>query len=82
MEGQNMTSTAQTAKYAVEVVAGIIPGVVMSEFTKQFWVSSDEWRSLPTLESIQDKWGEANQYATGLLNPNELNWVQISWVWF
>jgi hypothetical protein len=82
MEGQNITSSVQRAKYAVEVVAGLIPGQPMPEFTKQFWVTSDEWRSLPTLESIQDKWGEANQYAESLMNPDRLNWVQISWVWF
>lgn len=76
----------ESARYAVEVVAGLIPGQAMPEFTRQFFVSSSEWRLYqsegPQALTEAGPWQEARKYAESLVDPDRLNWVSLSWVWF
>jgi hypothetical protein len=75
--------TVQSVKYAVEVVAGLVPGQPLKEFTRTFVVTSGDWEAAGHhVETVQDQWDEANVYARSLVDPRVVNWVQLSWVWF
>lgn len=72
---------------AFEVVAGLIPGQPMVEFTKVFPYQSDDLEAdklvpqdEPTKYSKLSE--EAHLYARNLENPQQLNWVQVTWIWF
>lgn len=72
----------EPARACLEVVAGIIPNQPIPEYTKRFWITSREWEANPTQSHLIRRWVEADHYAKSLLNPNQVNWVQLSWVWF
>jgi hypothetical protein len=65
------------ARCAFEVVAGVIPGQPMAEFTKQWWLATGD----PD-ERFQELYTEARRYAESLIDPSRLNWVRLEWVWF
>ena len=65
-------------KLAIEVQAGIIPGEPMSEFTKAWHLTSEEYDDPDTYFA---KAGAANLYALTLQNPSRVNWVRLEWIW-
>lgn len=72
---------------AFEVVAGLIPGRPMAEYTKTFPYQAEDFEAdklvpqdQPTKYSKLSE--EAHLYARNLENPQCLNWVQVTWVWF
>jgi hypothetical protein len=74
------------AKAFFEVRAGVIPGVVMGEYTKQWSYNSDEFEQdrntpedQPTIFS--KRLAEVHEYAKGLSNPAYVNWVHVNWIW-
>lgn len=73
---------------AVEVVAGILPGTPDENVApKRRWlITSRDWNSADDTGKamlLSDVAGQANGWAQYLmLQPNQLNWVQTSWVWF
>jgi hypothetical protein len=76
----------QTAKAFFVVTAGVIPGIDMSEHTKQWGYTSEDFEAdrntpadQPTIFSSRLK--EAHDYAMGLSNPAYLNWVKVEWLW-
>lgn len=76
-----------SARYAVEVMAGVIPGQPIDELTRRWFVSSEEWAREAKSGSHQvtderSPWWKARDYAETLVDPSRVNWVQIQWVWF
>jgi len=76
----------QQARCAVDVVAGVLPGTPEDDFTRRFWITSQEWNDADgtgQVNLLTDLAGKANGYATYLmLQPDRLNWVKLEWVWF
>lgn len=77
----------KTARCAVDVVAGVLPGTPEPEWTRTFHISSDEWNAasgtVETIHLLTDLSGRATAYATYLmLLPDRFNWVKLEWVWF
>ena len=77
---------SESVRYAVEVNAGLVPGQPMPEFTKQWFVTSNEWAAAGEGSHNPDIEGsplqEAIAYAKTLYDPGMLNWVRLDWVWF
>ncbi len=46
-----------SAKAAIEVTAGLVPGQPQPELTRQWWISSDEWASAEALNAQQPAQG-------------------------
>jgi hypothetical protein len=82
-----LSSETQTARCGVDVVAGVLPGTPEPEFTRQWFISSEEWHSAQKPHEqamlLSDMVGKANAWATYLmLQPDRFNWVKLEWVWF
>jgi hypothetical protein len=67
----------KAARCAFEVVAGLLPGQPMDEYTKRFFMTSDD-----PAEKFQELYTQAREYAETLIDPSQLNWVKLEWVWF
>jgi len=80
------TNQARTAKCGVDVVAGVLPGTPEPEFTRQWFITSEEWHAddgKHQAELLSDLAGRASAWATYLmLQPDRLNWVKTEWIWF
>lgn len=80
----------ETVRIAIEVVAGLIPGIPMPEHTKKFIITSDAWYAQGKYEGkaeeakmeILKTYGFAQEYARNLMNPQALNWVRMDWIYF
>jgi hypothetical protein len=74
------------AKALIEVCAGVVPGIGMAEYTKQWGYTSDDYeqdkKTPPDQPTIFSKrLQEAHDYAMGLSNPAYVNWVRVDWIW-
>jgi hypothetical protein len=76
----------QAMKAMIEVVAGVIPGTPMPEYSKRWSYTSGEHEQdtktppdKPTIFS--QRLQEAHDYAMGLSNPAYVNWVRVEWIW-
>lgn len=75
----------------VTVTAGVIPGIVLSEYTKAwYWGSNDQENMMQTEDmGLQNeyrmKWicmqGESREYAAALEDPRRVNWIKREWMW-
>lgn len=74
------------AKAGVDVVAGVLPGTPMPEYTRQWFLTSEEWHADDGANQatlLADLAGVAAAWATYLmLQPDRVNWVKTEWVWF
>ena len=75
-----------SAKLLIEVVAGLVPGTPMPEFTRRWgWTSDDQEALALGNEEAKKKWiaiaGESREYAATLENPQQVNWVRRDWLW-
>ena len=77
---------AVSARCAVDVMAGVVPGKAEDEFTRRWFITSDEWYAAEGPEQnhlLTDIAGKASGYATFLMvQPDRFNWVKSEWVWF
>lgn len=77
---------AQSARCGVDVVAGVLPGTPMEEYTRQWFISSEVWHAASSDDKTQllsDLAGRASGWATFLmLQPDRVNWVKTEWIWF
>jgi len=79
-----------TVRIAIEVVAGVLPGTPIPEYTKQFIIPSDIWYAQEAYEGREQEaklevlkiYGFAQEYARDLMNPKILNWVKTEWIYF
>lgn len=77
----------ETARFAVDVVAGLLPGTPDPELTRRWGVTSKEWQQAvddgKQSALLAETAGRAAGYATLLqLQPDRVNWVKTEWVWF
>jgi hypothetical protein len=73
-------------KAALQVTAGVVPGIGMAEYTKRWEYTSEDYESdretPPDRPTIFSKLlDEAHDYAKGLTNPVYVNWVHTEWLW-
>lgn len=75
----------ESAKAVYEVVAGLIPGQADAKHTRQFGVTSAEFRQPDGLARLLEEWHKAVAYATYLqllcANGREVNWVRVDFLW-
>lgn len=79
----------KAGKASWTVVAGVIPGTPIAEFTKRWDYDSDEMEedgrhaSDPAYQPLfMKKLAEASFYAYQLNNPKLLNWVETTFLWY
>lgn len=75
----------------IDVLAGVVPGHPMPEYTRRFFLTSREWYDagsgehgpLKQAELLADLNSKAQAWAMYLmLQPDRVNWVRTDWVWF
>jgi len=79
----------ERARVIIEVVAGIVPGTHMPEYTKRFTITSDIWyaqgewagREAEAKLEVLKVYGFAQEYMRDLMNPQKLNWVRLDWLY-
>ena len=73
-------------RVAVDVVGGVLPGTPEEEFTRRFFVTSEDWHAdegKNQAELLADLAGKSSAWATYMmLQPDRFNWVKLEWVWF
>jgi hypothetical protein len=77
---------SKSVKCGVDVYAGVVPGTPMPEYTRQWFITSDEWYEddgKNQADLLADLAGRAAGWATMLmLQPDRFNWVKTEWIWF
>lgn len=73
-------------KLIIEVVAGLLPGEPIPEFTRRWdWSSEQQQRLLSgdraAAQEYSDMAGASREYAASLEDPRKVNWVRRDWVW-
>lgn len=78
------------AKAIFTVTAGVIPGVLMPEYTKAWgYTSVDYQNDVEALEKdperrtsdFIDKMNAAHEYARSITDPRAVNWVKVDFMW-
>ncbi len=64
---------------SLEVQAGVIPRTPNPQFTRQYHVTKDMMDSEYIYAEIA---GAAMNYAMTLQNPQIVNWVQFTWIYY
>jgi hypothetical protein len=79
----------ESARAAWEVTAGLVPGQAMDEYTRRWVLTATEWWEtdgmVPSLQGValfNAHATAAMEYARGLMDPRQLNWVKVEWIWF
>lgn len=83
------------ARCCWEVVAGLIPGQPMPEFTRRWTITGEYWEKINAMSdeeffkefpegksNFQKFQIEAQEYARSLTDPRRVNWVRVDWIWF
>lgn len=71
----------ECARLIIEVTAGVVPGTVEQEHTRQYALTSSQWAQAGKDGTQSDVLAELNGRAQGyagllMLQPDRLNWVQ------
>ena len=66
------------ARIMLEVIAGVVPGSPVHEYTRQYAVTDEDMNNPPRYIEIC---GMAMNYAMSLQNPGRVNWVKFEWLW-
>ena len=80
-----MAEISGKARAGIDVVAGVLPGTPEPEYTKRFFLTSEEWDggSEKGVNALVEMNGKAQAHAMMLmLQPHRLNWVKTEWIWF
>lgn len=74
----------ERARVAIEVVAGIIPGTPIAEYSKRWVITSSQWYSdePDDKDKIQAIYKEMHEYQASMMNPGYVNWVKTEWIYF
>lgn len=75
-------SESKSLRCSWEVTAGVVPGTPEPEFTKRFYMLSEEYQSQYSAEIFTCRRTEAVHYAEQLHNPKRFNWVRLDWIWY
>lgn len=77
---------SESVRCGVDVVAGVLPGTPEPEFTRQWFITSEEWyadEGANQAHLLSDLAGKALAWSTYcMLQPDRFNWVKTEWVWF
>jgi hypothetical protein len=79
-------SKSVSVRVMIEVVAGLVPGTPMPEYTRRWAITSAEWQTAHAQDAgavlLAERNGQAQGYAALLmLQPDALNWVRTDWIW-
>lgn len=69
----------EALKCKVIVTAGLYPGDVRPELTREWNFTQKDLDNPPT---YVDKTGSALNYAMSLQNPVKVNYVRFEWIWY
>ena len=72
------------ARVLLEVVAGVLPGTPMPEYTKQWAITSEEWNAegADQAQILSEANGKMQGWAMYLMmQPDRVNWVKTEWIW-
>lgn len=73
---------SDAARCVWEVVAGIIPGQPIPDFTKRWAMTASEYESPDAFQIYAKRMMDATEYMQALQNPKQVNWVRLDWIWF
>ena len=82
----SVSNDTNSVRVAVDVVAGILPGTPMPEFTQRWYITSKDWNvedGMQQARILAEMNGKAQAWAMYLmLQPDRVNWVKTEWIWF
>jgi len=72
---------------AWEVRVGLVPGQALSDYTRTFVYSSDDYErdcnaaagDEAVFATLRE---QAFEYAKDVMNPQAFNWVEVVWIWY
>lgn len=79
------------AKICFQVLAGLVPGTPLPEFTEEWWISGDQWEAINTNPEMHPEHhdnlfvryqDEARWYAERITDPHVINWVRVEFIYF
>lgn len=79
---------SDTVRLGIDVVAGLVPGMPLEEYTRRWFLGSEEWNAasenaMEQARILADLNGKAQAWAAYLMfQPDRVNWVKTEWVWF
>lgn len=69
------------ARVLLEVVAGLLPGTPMPEYSKRWAITGEQWRARGTGDDVVAQVeADCSAYAHDLRHGG-LNWVQTTWLY-
>ena len=82
----------RSARIVIEVTAGLVPGKPDPEFTRRYFIASDDWwvakekadagDAMPLVTLLTETNGQAQAYAAWLMTQaGRLNWVRLDWIY-
>jgi hypothetical protein len=74
--------TAGPARCAWIVTAGIVPGEPLPEYTRTWGLTSPEFEGPAGAPAFNAHLVAAQEYARWLMEPRQLNWVRLEWIWY
>lgn len=78
---QGESTGMKRAQVVFEVVAGVLPGTPIEEYTKRWAFSRSELEADEEANAYQEAQAAAEAYAESLRVPSRLNWVRLDWIW-
>ncbi|MGB9181843.1 MAG: hypothetical protein WCB68_21615 [Pyrinomonadaceae bacterium] len=79
------------AKVCYQVLAGLVPGSAMPEFTEEWWITGGQWDAInsnPEMTTdhpdnlFMRAQAESYWYAERLTDPRVVNWVRVDFIYF
>ena len=79
-----------SARVVWQVMAGVVPGSALPEFTQEWWLDSDTFHEIIRREDMTPEhpdnlymraMQEAHWYAQQLTDPRAVNWVRVEFIY-
>lgn len=80
-----------STKVCYQVMAGVIPGHAMPEFSEEWWITGEEWAAMmsnpqfgpDSPDNLFTRYGdEARFYQERVTDPGVINWVRLEFIYF
>jgi len=68
----------RAAKVLIEITAGLLLKEPIPKHTKQFIITSLDWKTEDTPKQVYDR---AQAYLRHLWDSQQVNWVQCNWIY-
>jgi hypothetical protein len=91
IQALNLGKNARAARLCFQVMAGVVPGSALPEFTEEWWLDSDTYHALLNRADMTPDHpenlftrarDEAHWYAKQLTDPSMVNWVRVEFIYF